>query len=36
MILIKIHETINALAQDPQLNITEIDDYTLTSLLKEI
>ncbi len=24
----EIHKTINAVAQDPQLNITKIDDYT--------
>ena len=25
----KIHETINAAAKDPQVNITKIDDFTL-------
>lgn len=35
MILIrKIHETINALAQDPQLNITKIDDYTFDIIIE--
>ena len=29
-----IHKTINALAQDPQLNITKIDDYTFDIVIE--